>query len=264
MRTLARAAAETAGEVHSLAVGLHAFDRLGVGLRRGEVSMVAGQPGSGKSSLALHLAVAAAVPTLYICADTSSWTMAIRTGAMATGRTQAEVEGYAAQQGGQEWLAGLLRQAAGHVSWVFDSAPTLDDIADEVDAYEEVWGPGHLNLIVIDNLIDVADGDDEWAAMRRVMKEVKFLARDTDSAVLLLHHTSEAHNYDICPPRSAIQGKVSQLPSLILTVDNDSDRQLMGIAAVKNRYGKASPSGTYAEYVSFDAARMRIQDIGRN
>jgi ABC-type lipoprotein export system ATPase subunit len=49
-----------------------------IAFRRGEVSMVAGPPGSGKSTFALSLAVHAQVPTLYISADTHSHTMSLR------------------------------------------------------------------------------------------------------------------------------------------------------------------------------------------
>jgi RecA-family ATPase len=54
-----------------------------------------------------------------------------------------------------------------------------------------MWGRSPT-LIVVDNLMDIAiDGHEEFAGMRAVMKELKYLARDTNAAVLVLHHTQE-------------------------------------------------------------------------
>jgi predicted ATP-dependent serine protease len=241
---------------------LRALKELQVDIRGSEISMIAGIPGAGKSSLALYIAAHAKVPTLYICADTAAFTMTLRLAAMLTGRTQQEVENRLKQPDGQEWVRGILADA-GHIVWSFDSAPNLDDIDNEVRAFEEVMGE-NPTLIVVDNLIDVADGaGDEWSALRATMKELKFLARDTGAAMLLLHHTSEGFNYDVAPPRSSLQGKVAQLPAVILTVHNDTARSSMAIAAVKNRYGKADPTGKTASYVWFDGARMSITDVDR-
>jgi len=60
--------------------------------RRAEVSLVAGTPGAGKSTLALALALRANVPTLYVSADTNLHTMAMRLYSMVTGVTQTDSE----------------------------------------------------------------------------------------------------------------------------------------------------------------------------
>lgn len=262
MRTLSRSLThgETGGQ--ALPAPLRALTDLEVSIRSSEVSMISGVPGAGKSSLALYLALRTGVPTLYVCADTASFTMTLRLAAMLTGLPQSDVERRIQAPGGVEWARGVLAEA-GHIVWSFDSAPSLNDIDAELRAFEEVMG-ANPELIVIDNLIDVADGaGDEWQVLRQAMKELKYLARDTGAAVLLLHHTSEGVKYEKCPPRSALQGKVAQLPALILTVHSDPATNTMHIAAVKNRYGAADPSGNTGSRVLFDAARMTIQDIDR-
>jgi predicted ATP-dependent serine protease len=262
MRTLTRTLSHGDAGGQALPQTLRALKDLQVDIRGSEIAMIAGVPGAGKSSLALYIAAKAQVPTLYICADTAAFTMTLRLAAMLTGRTQQEIERRISQPDGHEWVKGVLADAS-HVVWSFDSAPNLDDIDKEVQAFEEVMGINPA-LIVVDNLIDVADGGgDEWGTLRATMKELKFLARDTGAALLLLHHTSEGFNYDVAPPRSSLQGKVAQLPAVILTVHNDPTRSSMAIAAVKNRYGAADPSGKTAAYVWFDAARMSITDIDR-
>jgi len=85
-----------------------------IAFRRGEVSMVAGPPGAGKSTFALSLAVHAKVPTLYISADTHSHTMSLRLLAMLTNRTQAEVEPM--MESDREWAAQMLKPAD-HIMW---------------------------------------------------------------------------------------------------------------------------------------------------
>jgi hypothetical protein len=85
------------------------------------------------------------------------------------------------------------------------------------------------------------------------------IARETDAAVFLLHHTSEGEGQpDMPPSRKSIQGKISQLPEMIITVALLPWTGEFRIAAVKNRFAKNSASGK--QYVSLwtDASRMSI------
>jgi RecA-family ATPase len=86
-----------------------------------------------------------------------------------------------------------------------------------VKAYGEKYGEWP-HLIIVDNLMNVsALHDNEWTGMRDIMKACHHIARETDSAIFILHHTSEAEGEPTRPPsRRAIQGKVSQLPEMIL------------------------------------------------
>ena len=225
-------------------------------LRRSEVSMIAGQPGAGKSTLALALALRMQLPTLYLSADTNAHTMAMRLYSMIEGASQRDAEVIIANQPD---MAKQKLSKANHIYWSFDSNPGLGDIDDEVTAIEELLGEPPA-LIVVDNLIDVAmDGGEEFGGMRSAMKELKYLARDTNAAVLVLHHTKESYNADPCPPRSAVQGMVNQLPALILTLGQHQG--LMAIASVKNRYGKADPSGNMPVWLSFNPEYMFIADL---
>lgn len=251
------AASERSGGA-KLPMPLKALDKLDVSLRRSELSMIAGVPGAGKSSLALVLALRSVVPTLYVAADTSEWTMRTRTLASISGEPQALCE---------RALLGDLDpaafDAANHIAWCFDPAPTVDQIRMEIDAYSEVHGL-YPELIVVDNLIDVAGdghGRDEWGNLRATMKDLKVLARDTDASVLVLHHVSEGGDkWSKAPGRAAIQGKVAQLPALVMTVDSVAETQTMSIGVVKNRYGMAAANGSYGCALNFDATRMQITD----
>lgn len=239
-------------------IPLRTLSDLGVQIRQSELTMVAGQPGVGKSSLALALAVMAKVPTLYVCADTSELTMRVRTASMLSGISQKEVE--TKMYSDLPWARSLFTDTR-HLAWSFDATPSLTSIREEIDAYEEVHGITP-DLIVIDNLIDVsAEAGDEWAGLRYTMKELKSLARETESAVLVLHHVSEAiTSMGMAPPRSAIQGKVNQLPAVILTVDVVPQTQQMAVGVVKNRFGQADAKGNHGGYLDFEPGCMKISD----
>jgi len=85
MRTLVRSVgrADIGGE--PLPSVFRAFESNKIVFRRAEVSMLAGTPGVGKSTLALALALNMKVPSLYISADTNAHTMAMRLASMISG-----------------------------------------------------------------------------------------------------------------------------------------------------------------------------------
>jgi len=185
--------------------------------------------------------------------------MAMRLASMISGKNQTDVEGMIHTDIG--WTKATLSKS-NHIVWSFESAPTLQDIDEEVQAFEELWGCSPT-LIIVDNLMDVAtDGGEEFASMRAIMKELKYLARATNSAVVVLHHTSEAVLGTPCQPRSAIQGKVAQLPELICTLGVVGTS--MGVAPVKNRYGRADAGGGLMTWIAFNPEYMFVDDIPEN
>jgi predicted ATP-dependent serine protease len=258
MRTLARAVGTKDIGGEPLPSVFRTFDINKVIFRRSEVSMIAGTPGAGKSTLALAVALRSKVPTLYVSADTNAHTMAMRLLSMITGKSQSDAEALL-----NDDVAGsrqTINDSSGHIFWSFESAPTLADLDQEVQAFEELWGCSPT-LIVIDNLMDIAnDGGEEFASMRSTIKELKYLARDTNACVLVLHHTKESYVGSPCQPRSALQGMVAQLPALICTVGTDAPG-FIAVAPVKNRYGKADPTGATAFWLQFNPEIMDVSDI---
>lgn len=258
MRTLARAVGSKDIGGEPLPTVFRTFDVNKIVIRRAEVSMIAGTPGAGKSTLALAVALRSKVPTLYISADTNAHTMAMRLLSMISGQPQSNAEQMLIESVEESRKA--INEHSGHIFWSFDSAPTLADLDMEVSAFEELWGCPPT-LIVIDNLIDISnDSGEEFAAMRSTIKELKYLARDTNAAVLLLHHTKESYPGNPCQPRSALQGMVAQLPALILTVGTNAPGYL-AVAPVKNRYGKADPTGDTSFWLQFNPEVMEVSDI---
>ena len=151
-----------------------------------------------------------------------------------------------------------------HIQWVFDSSPSLDDVELELKAYQELYGR-NPELIIIDNLMNVvAETDNEWAGLRAIMMELHDLARNTEACVMVLHHVSEASEYGdgtLPPPRRSIHGKVSQLPSLMLTLGYDPFNKVMKVAAVKNRFGPHQADGKDFVALTANYAVCQINDI---
>lgn len=260
METLQRGAVRTEAGGEPLPPAFKVFQQNNIIFRRAELSMIAGAPGAGKSSLALAIAVKLAVPTLYFSADTNARTMAMRTLAMINGVTQEHAE---YMLNSQKDMSSQLLSSVSNIFWSFDSTPTLRDIHEEVLAFETQWGTSPT-LIIVDNLMDVAmDGYEEFGGMRQAMKELKYLARNTNAAVLVLHHTQETVSGYPCQPRSAVQGKVNQVPAIILTTAQEQvgDENYLCVSPVKNRYGRASQNGDFYMRLIFHPESMQLVDV---
>lgn len=256
MKTLHRALTASSSQSTALPLPFRTWADQHITVRRGEVTMIAGPPGVGKSSLALTIAVRSNVPTLYVSCDTHAATMGLRTVSLLTGIPQFEVEHRMSAD--PSWAAGVLREGAEHVRWAFDPAPSLQDLEDIISCYRTVMGEDAV-LWVIDNAVDVTlDSGDEFAGLRSLMRELKWWARDMNAAALVLHHTSEAVESRPCPPRSAIHGKISQVPAVVLTLG--AQEGLMAVCPVKNRYGRADASGGSAVWMQFVPDSMTVRD----
>ena len=258
MLSLTQAAAKSTNDFQILPDLFPALASEGVRFRRGQLTMIAGQPNAGKSLIALYMAVQMKVPTLYISADTDAYTTAIRAAAMVTGHTVSTVE-EAFQSGmGKDFYESEL-QSVKHLRFDFAPSPTLDEIELAIEAYGEAFGE-YPHMIIVDNAMNVVSmHNDEWSGLREIAKAMHHIARQTDAAVLLLHHTSENEGKpDLPPSRKAIQGKISQLPEMILTVALVPWSGEFRIAAVKNRFAPNSADGSKYVTLWSDASRMTL------
>lgn len=238
------------------------FPKLGVaGMtpRRGQVSLVVGQPNGGKSLLALHYAVKHNMPCLFFSADTDSQTTVYRTAAMLSGEKVADVE-KAIRNGGSPYYEDLL-DTLDNVRFCFDPSPTLDDIDLELMAFEEVWGQAP-DLVVVDSLYNVvAEHDNEWSGLREISKAFHHISRSTQSHMMVLHHTAEGNGPSTdLPRRRDIQGKVSQLPELIMGVALDTSTGQYKVGPLKNRSGPHDADGNMVEVLYVDLPRMALYE----
>jgi len=232
----------------------------GMRFRQSQLCLIAGQPNSGKSLMALVYALKSGVPTLYFSADTDPITQMFRTVAALSGIPQQQVETYLDQD--SHYFDPMLSEKGSHIKWVFDPSPDIDTIELEVLAYGEVYGMAPA-LVVIDNLMNcVSVTGEEWSGIRAIMSELHHVARKTGACVLALTHMSEQRDYeaDKPAPRRAILGKASQLPSMILSIAMNPEYGELKVAAVKNRFGEHSADGTRYATLLIDPSRVQIAD----
>lgn len=223
--------------------------------------MFAGPPAAGKTTAALIMAIRSGATCLYISADSDDLTMAARTTSAVTGHLyrsvrEAQANGVFTELYGEE-LAQLP------IRFVFDpSEPSVEDIENALIAYYEIFSE-YPELLVIDNLMNMVNEDgNEWQGMRATVKDLHYLARKTKACIWLLHHTSEQVSEWVtkAPPRSAIQGKLSQLPEVILTMATDPVEGLFWMAVVKNRHGPQDPHAKDPVRMVMDFATIRLYD----
>lgn len=234
------------------------FSARHVEFRRGELTFIGGPPGSGKSSLALALAVKSGVPTLYLTADTTRTTVNIRLIAML-----ADIDQHQAEQlmfDDPQWASQVLAQAR-HITFDDDSAPTIDKIDLTFEAYAELWGQ-YPELCVLDNAGDVVgEGADEFGWLRALPRIARTWAQRHQLSMVVLHHTREERHPEICPPLSALQGRIGAAPSLVLTLNATDTPGLLAVAPVKHRHGEPSNNGANPIWLRYDAARMQLDDV---
>lgn len=235
-----------------------ALSQRGIGFRRGELTMLAGPPGSGKSSVALSLAVQAGVPALYLSSDTTRETTNLRLIQMLTSISGAQAEEFSG--GDPLWASQILSQAR-HISFDDNSAPTVGYIESLIEAYIVVHGIAP-ELLVVDNLADVVidEGDGGFMGLKALTRDLREFARTYQASVLVLHHTREVTHQEICPPQWTLSGKVSEVPALILTINGQHTPGLMAISAVKNRWAKPD-GGADPAWLSWNPEVMELVDL---
>lgn len=212
----------------------------GIRLREGTVTFIAGVAGAMKTGLALYWVGRLGRPALYFSADSEPFEMLERAAAMVTGDSMTQVR--ANPSAYAEALDSLP------IRMVFEDSPSYDDLLLEVAAYAEVHGR-FPETIVIDNLLNLTgENENEWASHRDHAKVIHKITRITKATVIVLAHMGEdkVDPSQNPQPRTKLQGKVSQLPKVILSLAFDGQR--LKVAAVKNRFGPGDASGhNYAE-----------------
>lgn len=246
------------------------FDQKKITFRRSSLHLIAGPPGSMKTMATMNIvnSMGPNVPTLYHSSDSDDFTMASRVLAMRSGMSTDEAEKLVLNT---PHLAESVLKEFDHVKWSFHAAPTLDHMDREAEAFREVRGtyPHHT---IIDILMDVdyegAGEQNYWS----LMAELKVMARDQQTAITIVHHTSESAKGGTPPPRAAIMGKASQLPVLVLTLWGDGHAGTLDVAVVKNRFGpgdamakkffrmKADPSICLIEEASIENEGFSFRD----
>lgn len=229
--------------------------------RRGQLVLIGAGSGTGKSAFALTHAIGSKASAIYFSADSGPGTQLSRAVCMLTGKPLFDVQ-RAIEKGHffDEELGEIKR-----IRWDFDAGPDLDSIEQAVDAYAFLHGE-YPEMIVVDNLLNVVTDDDgeSYKTGENILLFLLELARKTGACVKVLHHlTGEYDDGDKPAPMSALRGKVSKIPEMILTLFREEDpmgQEMLGVAIVKNRSGRANASGSLVVSLPMDLSKMEIRD----
>lgn len=232
----------------------------GITFTKGQLVLVAAGPGTGKSAFILSMALKSKTPTLYFSADSDAFTQLIRSVAIITG-TKLDV------------AAGRLLTGQGvpneindyPIRFDYSGSPTLDQVDAQMLAYEEVFGV-YPELVIVDNVTNIrgaSDGeDDPFAGLESLMDYLHTMARATGACVVGMHHVTGPFNDADKPiPLSGVKGQISRVPEMILTLHRKTAEfgpDQLCVSTVKNRSGKADPSGYSFVELDFDGDRMSI------
>ncbi|MCZ4119023.1 AAA family ATPase [Streptomyces sp. H39-S7] len=238
-----------------------------VEFRRGEFSLIAAGPGTGKSLLALNLAMYGNLPCLYFSADSGAATQITRATAIITGENVRTIKrkliaedfgSYHAHLGKRWW-----------VRFNFDARPTPRDLERDLACYFEVFGC-FPHLIVVDNITNVdggavTDAEGFTFGLEAMCDYLSEMARETKAHVTALHHVVGEFSDGLKPiPLSGVKGKIGRVPSLILTIHKEidgMDSRILNVSPVKNREGFEDSSGeTFSSY-DFNRDNMRLTDL---
>ena len=231
---------------------------------RGQLCLICAGPGVGKSAMTLTYALKASVPCMYFSADSDAFTQLSRSLSILTA--------WGMDRSTKAVRAGDLGEAADEfadipIRFNYSASPSLSQIETSLLAYDEVYGD-YPALVVVDNITNVRTGgdndDDPFSGLEALMDYLHDMARSTGACVIGLHHVTGGYNDADRPvPLSAVKGQIARVPETVLTLHKISDEfgpASLRVSTVKNRYGKADPSGNDFVCLEFSGDNMQIKD----
>jgi predicted ATP-dependent serine protease len=151
----------------------------------------------------------------------------------------------------------VLSAGVNHIVFDFNTSPSLKDIQEATESFAVMYGD-FPHLLVVDNLRNVYSPEDDTAAQQHNTEDLKVLAAETGSAILLLHHVTGAfEDGSVIPTLAALENKIGKVPALVVTLSHGKLGDLR-TSIVKNRYGPASPAGRLSTFVPWSTSNMRV------
>jgi len=213
------------------------FKDRGIRFYRGTTALFVGSSGSLKTMFVGEMVDRMKVPTLYISNDTNELDQVARYLARRTKQDSEIMREKALKR--PEWAAEVLSDQD-WVRWSFDPSPSLEDIEEEITAFEELWGD-NPHLVIVDILMKVDYYEEGGGSLESIARYLDKLARETGACIVMIHHASENEPGKPCPSKKSILYKVDKFAVTIITtafIDG-----FFYAAPVKLRNGKSDPSG---------------------
>lgn len=251
IRAVAAIERRGSGQDNAMSTGFPAIDtKLSGGFRRGNLIIIAGRPGMGKTALAGCISLNAAsrdVPTLFLSMEMADTELADRMITIAGRVPLGEVlDGNMEGDAGDRILAGTARLH--ELPLVIDEQGGLSffDIASKARSVRRQHG---LGLLVIDYLqLASGDGDTRNSQIEAITRGLKALAKELEIPIIALSQLSR--NCESRPNKRPIQsdlresGAIEQDADAILFVyrdeeynQNSPDAGTAEIIIAKNRQG---------------------------
>jgi len=227
----------------------------GIQFYRGTTVLVAGLSGSMKTMFISEMVDTLKIPTLYISNDTNELDIVSRMLSRRTKQDSRLMRERALRD--PEWAARKLSDMD-WVRWNLNPSPSLEEIEEELMAFEELWGE-HPHLVIVDVIMKVDYYEDGGGSLERIGQYLDRLARDTGACIIIACHTSENEPGKPTQPKKAVLFKLDKLPVMVLTVAYADG--ILYVAPVKNRSGFADPSGeSYIQFLA-DPTIATIEEL---
>lgn len=219
-------------------------------------------PGIGKSAKVLNLALQAMLPGFIFSADSDAFTQLTRSIAILCDMTVERASQMVLEGDLPSEVQEVLREIPLRID--YNSAPTPHDIEENIAAYYELCNEFPA-LIVVDNITNVVtdaqESGDPFSGLEALMDYLHSMARVTGACVIGLHHvTGDYNNGQKAIPLNGVKGQITRVPQLVLTLWRPAPGRL-GVSVVKNRGGKADPSGELFAELEFIGETMRVTDV---
>lgn len=243
-----------------LPFGFKAFEKTGICLRTGQMSVWAGPGGTGKSTLMMNYIIRGRIPSLYMSADSDAFVQLSRAIAITKGWTFPQAMTAVLENRQDEFLEVLTG-----LPFRFDyhPNPTYDMIEENVRAYAQMYGE-YPHLIVADNVTNVVAEDDD-DKLQGLIVYLHSMARRTGSHVAGMHHVTGMYNNGDKPiPLDGVKGQITGEPEAVYTLHRRGGDQWtvprVGVSPVKQRVGVSDTSGNTFASLVFHADKALMTD----
>lgn len=227
---------------------------------RGNLIIGLGAPGVGKSAFSLSWALSNDDPSLLISLDTDLSTQALRSAAIVHDVTIDQVKADPSRYARLLEVHPRIRKVR-----AYDIGVTSRDVFDMVKAEEEFWGMPP-SLTIVDNIANlIRDGG--YEDYRRLFVELHRVARMADTCILALHHVGrqDAKATGQGQGLTLWSGHYSgeQEAEMVLGLYSKGDQDLT-VQVLKNRSGRADPTGHLSTSLIFEKSKMLVRDLNMN
>lgn len=230
----------------------------------GDLVIMAAADGTGKSVLAMLLALLTRETTLYISPDTSAATTVVR-----AIQHLFKVDGKTAREMfiNEDPRVMEILNGASNTRWNFRRMIDTASVAHMANAYAEVKGayPGFTTVDGLSSLISLEESSAALSNARgEMVQQLNNIAATTKSCILVPTHVkggvggenlSNTKKLD----KGQVLDNVTKLAAVVLTVHRDPDTNDIGICIVKNRTDEASPTASRPFYLETDLRVMSVK-----